>query len=190
LAQTDDGFYPATVMNFRLGGGGFASELTLELREGKGYTYGIGSGFQGTDLPGPFAIRSSVRSNVTFESLDLIKEIVERHGPAFDEADLVATQGFLLRANARAFETLGAKLGVVRAVSVYGFAPDYILERERIVREMTIDRLRELAERHLDTQGMIWLVVGDAATQRDRLAALGLGEAVMLDRTGRPLASP
>ncbi|MXV95189.1 MAG: insulinase family protein [Gemmatimonadetes bacterium] len=190
LAQTDDGFYPATVMNFRLGGGGFASELTLELREGKGYTYGIGSGFQGTDLPGPFAIRSSVRSNVTFESLDLIKEIVERHGPAFDEADLEATQGFLLRANARAFETLGAKLGVVRAVSVYGFAPDYILERERIVREMTIDRLRELAARHLDTQGMIWLVVGDAATQRDRLAALGLGEAVMLDRTGRPLASP
>lgn len=186
LAQTDPEYYPATVMNFRLGGGGFASDLTQALREGKGYTYGIGSRFGGSDWPGPFSISSSVRSNVTLESLELIKEIVERHGPSFDEADLEATQGFLLRANARAFETLGAKLGVVRAVALYGWAPDYVLEREQVVREMTVERVRDLAQRHLDTDGMIWLVVGDAATQRDRLRALGLGEPVMLDRTGRP----
>lgn len=187
LAQTDDGYYPATVMNFRLGGGGFASELTLELREGKGYTYGIGSGFQGTDLPGPFSIRSSVRSNVTLESLALIKEIVERHGPEFDAADLETTQGFLLRANARAFETLGAKLGVVRAVSVYGFEPDYVLQRERVVREMTVERVRDLAAQHLDPASMVWLVVGDAETQLPRLSALGLGAPILLDRHGGPV---
>ncbi len=185
LAQTDDGFYPATVMNFRLGGGGFASELTLELREGKGYTYGVGSGFQGTELPGPFSIRSSVRSNVTLESLQLIKEIVERHGPEFDAQDLETTQGYLLRANARAFETLGAKLGLVRSVSVYGFEPDYVLQRERIVREMTVERVRELAAQHLDPTGMVWLVVGDAETQLSRLSSLGLGAPILLDRRGR-----
>ena len=48
LAQTDKDFYPATVMNYILGGGGFASRLTQELRETKGYTYGINSGFSGT----------------------------------------------------------------------------------------------------------------------------------------------
>ena len=52
LAQTDKDFYPATVMNYILGGGGFASRLTQELREGKGYTYGINSGFAGTQSPG------------------------------------------------------------------------------------------------------------------------------------------
>ncbi|MFD1079868.1 M16 family metallopeptidase, partial [Longispora fulva] len=36
LAETDPDFYPATIMNYRLGGGGFASQLTQELREGKG----------------------------------------------------------------------------------------------------------------------------------------------------------
>ncbi len=41
LAQTDKDFYPATMMNYILGGGGFASQLTQQLREGKGYTYGI-----------------------------------------------------------------------------------------------------------------------------------------------------
>jgi hypothetical protein len=36
---------------------------------------------------------------------------------------------------------------------------------------------------------MVWLVVGDAATQRDRLAALGLGAPVTIDREGRPIGS-
>jgi zinc protease len=86
-----------------------------------------------------------------------------------------------------AFETLGAKLGILRDMSDFGFPADYILQREAIVRDMTIDRIRELAGRYLDTRGMIWLVVGDAATQRARLTALGLGAATPIDREGKPL---
>ena len=149
LTQTDPEFYPATVMNFRLGGGGFASDLTQLLREQKGYTYGIGSGFFGTDLPGPFTIASSVRSNVTLESLQLIKDAMERHGPDFDEDDLDATKSFLLKNNAMAFETLGDKIGILRDMSQFGFPADYVLQREAIVRDMTIDRVRELAGRYL-----------------------------------------
>ena len=62
-----------------------------------------------------------------------------------------------------------------------------MLEREGIVREMTISRARELAGRYLDTDAMIWLVVGDAATQLERLEALGLGEATVVDRKGVPV---
>ncbi|NNF29004.1 MAG: insulinase family protein, partial [Gemmatimonadetes bacterium] len=186
LAETDPEFYPAQVMNYRLGGGGFASDLTQELREGKGYTYGIRSGFQGSDLIGPFTIQSSVRSNVTLESLALIKDLVGTHGARFVAEDLEVTQGFLLRSNARAFETLGAKLAVVRNVSDYGFEPSYVLDRQETVREMTVERVRDLAERYLDPESMIWLVVGDAATQRSRLDALGLGPSVALDRRGMP----
>ncbi len=185
LARTDDDYHPATVMNFRLGGGGFASDLTQVLREGKGYTYGVGSSFRGGHYPGPFSIGSSVRSNVTLESLEIVRDMLETYGPTFDEADLEATQGFLLRSNARAFETLGAKLGVVRAVSDYGFPPDYVLRQEQTVRDMTVERVRELAARYLGGD-MVWLVVGDAATQLGRLEALGLGTPVVLERSGRP----
>ena len=185
LARTDDDYHPATVMNFRLGGGGFASDLTQVLREGKGYTYGVGSSFQGGHYPGPFRIGSSVRSNVTLESLEIVRDMLETYGPTFDEADLEATQGFLLRSNARAFETLGAKLGVVRAVSDYGFPPDYVLRQEQTVRDMTVERVRELAARYLGGD-MVWLVVGDAATQLGRLEALGLGMPTVLERSGRP----
>ncbi len=52
---------------------------------------------------------------------------------------------------------------------------------------MTIEQIQELAERFLDPERMIWLVVGDARTQLDRLSALGLGEPIVLDRDGQPI---
>ncbi len=182
LAETDPEFYPAVVMNFRLGGGGFASDLTQVLREQKGYTYGIGSQFQGTDIPGPFTIFSPVRSNVTYESLALITNLMTRHGPEFDAEDLNATKSFLLRSNALAFETLGDKLGILADMSAYGFPADYVLQREAVVRDMTIERIRELAARYLDPSRMVWLVVGDARSQLRRLRPLGLGAATVLPR--------
>jgi zinc protease len=184
LAESDSDFYPATIMNFRLGGGGFASDLTQVLREGKGYTYGIGSRFAGTEFPGPFSISSGVRSNITLEALELIKDIVERHGPEFDEEDLEATKGFLIKNNARAFETLGAKLGMLADMSAYGFPADYVLQRETIVQNMTIESIQELADQYLDTSNLVWLVVGDARTQRARLRSLGLGDPIVIDREG------
>jgi zinc protease len=182
MAETDDAYFPATVMNFRLGGGGFASDLTQVLREQRAYTYGISSGFSGTDIPGPFQIASSVRANVTLEALQTIKSIAESHGPDFDAEDLEATRSFLLRANARAFESPGAKLGLLADMSLYGFPADYVLQREAIVRDMTIDRVRDLARQYLATDRMVWLVVGDARTQRSRLSALGLGQPTTLER--------
>jgi len=182
MPETDPDYWPAEVMNFRLGGGGFASEFVLTLREGLGYTYAIGSGFSGGARPSPFFVTSSVRSNVTLESLQVIREIMQRHGPDFDEEDLEITRGFLLRSNAMAFETLGDKLGVLTAMSLYGFPADFALRRADEVQEMTVPRIRELADRYLDTDRMVWLVVGDAATQLSRLGALGVGEAVVVSR--------
>jgi len=69
-------------------------------------------------------------------------------------------------------------------MSAYDFPADYVLAREDIVREMDVGSIQVLADKYLDSSQMIWLVVGDAATQKDRLAALGLGEPVMLDREG------
>ncbi|NVK53874.1 MAG: insulinase family protein, partial [Flavobacteriaceae bacterium] len=114
LAATDKDYYPATVMNYILGGGGFASQLTQELREGKGYTYGIFSGFSGTKAAGPFTIFSTVRTNVTLESAQLVKEILTNYSTNYSEKDLATTKGFLIKSNARRFETMGAKLNMLQ----------------------------------------------------------------------------
>ena len=65
------------------------------------------------------------------------------------------------------------------------FPTDYVLQREEIVQNMTIDRVKELARTHLPSSDMVWLVVGDAQTQRDRLRALGFGNPIEIDREGR-----
>lgn len=180
LAYTDAEFYPATVMNYILGGGGFASRLTQELREGKGYTYGIFSGFSGTKSPGAFMIGSGIRSNVTLEALQLIKTVLDDYPTTFSEADLATTKSFLIKSNARAFETSGAKLGMLDNISKYGLKHDYVKEREKIVNAMTVERIRSLSEKYLDSDKMIWFVAGDAKTQLPRLKELGFGEPVLL----------
>ncbi len=180
LAATDKEFYPAVVMNYILGGGGFASQLTQELREGKGYTYGITSGFSGSSVPGPFQIASGVRANVTLEAAQLVKSIVENYPKNYSADDLATTKSFLIKSNARAFETSQAKLNMLNNISRYGWPADYVQQREKIVRDMTVERVRELSHKYLNVGKMHWLVVGDAKTQLPRMKELGFGEPVLL----------
>ncbi|MFV8373675.1 M16 family metallopeptidase [Flavobacterium sp. LB2P74] len=182
LAATDADFYPVQIMNYRLGGGSFASQLTQELREGKGYTYGINSSFNGSINKGPFTISSGVRSNVTFESISLIKEILSKYGKNFNENDLDVTKGYLIKSNARAFETLSAKLEMLYDISNYKYADDYAKQQENIVKKITIDAIKKLSEKYLNADKMIYLVVGDAETQLKKLEQIGFGAPILLNK--------
>ena len=182
LAQTDKDFYPAVVMNYILGGGSFASQLTQQLRETKGYTYGINSSFSGTNSPGAFTIASGVRSNVTLESAQLIKSILQDYPKNYSDKDLETTQGFLIKSNARAFETAGAKLNMLENIGKYGWKYDYVKDRESIVKSMTVPAIKTLSQKYLNTDKMIWLVVGDAKTQLPRLKELGFGDPVLIQK--------
>ena len=182
LAATDADFYPATVMNYILGGGGFASRLTQELREGKGYTYGIRSGFSGTKAKGAFTISSGVRSNVTLESAQLVQKILSEYPTTFSDKDLATTKSFLIKSNARAFETAGAKLRMLSNIANYGWDADYVKNREAIVNNMTKERIQELANKYVNPNKMIWFVVGDAETQLERMKELGYGEPILLNK--------
>ncbi|MGB7784803.1 MAG: pitrilysin family protein [Salinimicrobium sp.] len=181
LAETNPDFYPATIMNYRLGGGGFASQLTQELREGKGYTYGIRSGFNGSTYPGPFVISSGVRSNITYEASDLVKQILENYPESFDQKDLEVTKGFMIKSNARKFETMGSKLSMLRDMSNYGWKKDFVKQQEETVKKITVQQIQQLARKYVNPDKMYYLIVGDAATQLDRLEQLGFGKPVLLN---------
>jgi len=181
LKATHKDYYPATVMNYRLGGGSFASQLTQQLREGKGYTYGIRSGFSGTSHQGEFTISSGIRTNVTYEASKLVKSILENYSENYDEDDLDVTKGFTIKSTARAFETLGAKLNMLSNISNYGFEDDYAKQRETIVKNLTVADIKALANKYIKPNQMIYLVVGDAATQLDKLEGLGFGKAILLN---------
>ncbi|WP_334059356.1 M16 family metallopeptidase [Alteromonas sp. S005] len=173
--------YKASVMNYRLGGGGFASQLMQELRENKGYTYGIRSSFSSDQYTGEFTIRSSVRSNVTLEATQAIMDILASFDKGYSDEDLAITKGFTLKSGARAFETLGAKLNMVSEIGDYGFADDYVLQQEAEVKSLTVEEVKRLYGDYVHPDKMIYLIVGDKATQYERLEALGLGKPVLLD---------
>ena len=181
FAETDDMFYKGVISNYILGGGGFASRFTQTLREGKGYTYGIRSGFNGTTRPGTFQIGSGVRTNVTLESLQEIKRLIDEYNSTFTENDLKTTQGFLLKSGARAFETAGAKLNILENLSSYDWDTSYIEKRRNAVRAASVDSIKEFSKKYFDSGKMIYVVVGDAKTQMPRLKALGFGDPVKLN---------
>ncbi len=181
LKRTDERFYPATVMNYILGGGGFASRLMQELRETKGYTYGVFSRFQGSARGGEFLAASGVRSNVTLEAADLIKTIMTDYADTFTDADLEVTKSFLTKSKAREFESLNAKLGVLIRISRFDLPYDYPVRETEIVEAMTKEKLQELARELIRPDRMHYVVVGDAETQSGRLTELGFGNPVLLN---------
>jgi zinc protease len=179
-AMNED-YYSAQVMNYILGGGSFASKLTQELREGKGYTYGVRSSFSGSKTSGEFLISSGVRTNVTLEAIALIKSLVEEYQNDFTDKDLETTKSYYLKSNARRFETFNAKLAILQNMSQYDLPANYVLERAALVEGFTLDDIKSLANKHLHHDQMIYLVVGDAKSQLPRLKALGLGEPVLIN---------
>ncbi|MBC7747912.1 MAG: insulinase family protein, partial [Methylotenera sp.] len=146
--------------------------------------YGISSSFTGSTNKGPFLISSGVRSNVTFESVNLIKEILQQYGENFSENDLEVTKGYLIKSNARAFETLSSKLEMLYDISNYNYADDYAKQQENIVKNSTVDSIKKLSENYLNPDKMIYLVVGDAETQLKKLSQIGFGEPILLNKTG------
>ena len=180
MSAIDPDFALGEAINFPLGGI-YTSKLNTELRVNKGYTYGIGSRFNGDKHRGVFTVGSSVRTNVTKESIALINEIVGRYGPDFTQDDLDMTKEALLRGQALDNETLGDKLGMVQDISTYGFDSDYKAQQAEAIKGLTLEKVKSLAAEHMQTDAMRILVVGDAASQLDGLKELGFGDPIVLE---------
>lgn len=181
VKRTDPSYDVVGVMNYRLGGGGFASRLTQELREGKGYTYGINSRFSGTDQTGTFGISSGVRSNVTLEAARLVRDIMADYATTFTDNDLEVTQGFFTKSQARRFESLGAKLNVLSDIADYNLPYDYVARQIETVEALTVEDMQGLAAEFIRPDAMNYVFVGDAATQLPRLSELGFGDPILIN---------
>ncbi len=186
LPRTDPDYFATSVMNYQLGGN-FNGVLNMILREEKGFTYGAGSGFAGGLYPGTFQASSSVLSAATRESVEIVRDEIARYREGISDEDLAFTKDAMILSNARRFETAGSLLGMLGQIATYDLPFDYVAQEEETVRNMTLERHRELAQRYLDVDRMIYLVVGDAATQLNALRGLGLGDPILLDVNGRPV---
>ncbi|MCB0280437.1 MAG: insulinase family protein, partial [Calditrichaeota bacterium] len=185
IPRTSADYYPAYVMNYKLGGS-FSGSLNLILREEKGYTYGARSGFRASTEQGAFVASSSVRSNVTYESAKIFKEEMEKYRDPISNDDLEFTKNALIKSNPRRFETLGSLLSMLETRSMYKLPADYIKTEENIVKDMTVEQHKKKKKKYIKPDQMYYLVTGDKKTQMDRLKGLGFGKPIELDRYGNP----
>jgi zinc protease len=186
LPGNDENFYAATVANYPLGGS-FTSRLNTTLREEKGYTYGARSSFSRQMNEGFFQASSSVRSNVTPESLEIFKDKITNYKDSYSEEDLERSKSVLIKSKARAFETLSQKMGILQNISTYELPLDYIRKEQQVITDMTVEQAKELIDKYINPKNMIYLIVGDAATQAEKIKYVGLGDPIMLDKEGTPV---
>lgn len=183
IPRTDADFYPLEVMNYKLGGS-FSGNVNLILREEKGYTYGARTNFSGTKLPGTFTASSSVRTNTTGESVEIFRDQITKYKEGISEEDLEFTKNALIKSNARRFETQGSLLGMLQQINEYDLPENYIEDEEKIVRNMTLEEHKALANKYLDASKMAYVVVGDAETQYQQFKNMGFDEVKLVDKNG------
>ncbi|MBV1923602.1 MAG: insulinase family protein [Flavobacteriaceae bacterium] len=183
MPRTSKDFYPAEVMNYKLGGS-FSGNVNLILREEKGYTYGARTNFSGSKIPGTFTASSSVRTNTTGESVQIFKDQIEKYKEGISEEDLEFTKNALVKSNARRFETQRSLLGMLQEMSTYNLPSNYIEGEESTINNMTLEQHKQLANTYLDESKMAYVIVGDAATQFAQFKDMGFDEVKLMDKEG------
>jgi len=169
-------------VNYPLGGQ-FSSRLNLNLREQRGFTYGVRSGFEPRRGPGSFTVGLAVQSRHTAESIREVRRELAEYLAGPTDAELAFTREALLQGLARQFETASARLAFVHTVERFGWPDDYPLERLRRLAALAPSDLAELARAHLHPGDLRVLAVGPRS-ELERLAE----DAQELDLDGALLA--
>jgi zinc protease len=150
-------------------GGQFVSRINLNLREDKGYTYGVRTGFDLRRGVGPFVLQTSVGTDVTVpairEALNEIREIASTRPATDDELSL----GFatVSKGYPRGFETAVQVARSVAQLALHGLPDSYFEDFIPRLSQVTRDDISRVAARYLDIENMATLVVGDL----DKIAA-------------------
>ena len=166
-------YYKANIMNF-LFGGTFSSRLNLNLREDKGFTYGIRSGFDGNDTDGIFYINTSVRSEATDSALtEIYYELNNYLTNSISEEELEFTKSSLTNSDALKYETARQKSRFLARIQRYGLDKDYIKRQKQILNSLTSSDIKSLANKYLDEENHVVVVVGNKYALKDKLEKFG-----------------
>ncbi|MGB1211636.1 MAG: M16 family metallopeptidase, partial [Lacinutrix venerupis] len=154
-------------------GGGSSGKLFQTLRIEKGYTYGAYSGISSNKEISPFTVRTSVRANATLKSLEIIKNMISNYANDFTNTEVELTKNKILKGNTRAYESLGAQLGMLRNISKYNLSKTFTEEDQEELINMTLEDYKNIINKYLNEEDMIYVVVGDKKTQFEEVKKLG-----------------
>jgi len=142
-------------------GGYFGSRLMKNIREEKGYTYGIGSGLSTMKESGYFVVVTEVKKEVKDAALnEIYKEIEILQNEKVTDDELNVVKNYMMGDILRGFDGAFSLSGVFRNLWEYNLDYDYITNMINIVKNITSDEIQRLANVYLQRNSMYEVAVG------------------------------
>ena len=166
-------YFPARVMNEVLGGN-FSSRLVQNIREDKGYTYSIGSGFSFPADTGTFRVSAAVRNDVIALTLEEVFREIERiqTEPLSDEELNDARDGIIGRF-ALTLETYQDFVESVASYKIRGVEIERLSKWLGLINDVSKDDVLEIANTYIQPDNFVIVVVGDASVIQEQLESVG-----------------
>lgn len=162
LPRADPDYYAAYIANHILGGGGFTSRLTDEVREKRGLAYSVYSYLYPTDFAPLWLGGAGTDSVRVEETVDIIKAEVARMAAGEVAADELAdaktylTGSFPLRLTSN-----DGIASMLVGMQVHDLGIDYIEKRNALIEAVTLDDVARVAGELYDPDQMLIVVVGN-----------------------------
>ena len=161
IHQKDPDFFAAYVMNRVLGGGGFTSRLTQEVREKRGLTYGVYSYMAGYDQADYYGGSVSSANERIGEAIEIIKQEWKRMADGgVTDAELEAAIKYMTGSYPLRFDGNGQIANLLTYSQMNDFPIDYPKNRNSYIEAVTKDDIARVAKRVLRPDDMRFVVVG------------------------------
>jgi len=184
VARSTPDFAAIEVMNAALGGL-FTSRINNNLREEKGYTYGIFSQFDYRRTPGPFEVSGSVRADVTGASVsEIFKEIRDMQATHLPPPELDNARNAQVLSLPGLFDTNHSMASSLASIYVYDLPQDYYCTLAQQFSTVTVEEVQSVARTYLKPESLVVVAVGDRKKIEPQLRKLNLGAFEVRDRDG------
>ncbi len=166
-------YFPARVLNHVLGGT-FSSRLVQNIREEKGYTYSIGSGFSYPADTGYFVVTADVRNDVIAPALEeVFKEIERIQTEALTDEEINDARDGIVGEWVFGLETYQDFVEAVASYKIRGVELDRLNKWLGYIKDVTTDAVLDIANTYIQPDDFTIVVVGDASEIQEQLETLG-----------------
>ncbi|MGH7814148.1 MAG: M16 family metallopeptidase [Candidatus Binataceae bacterium] len=181
IDRANPDYYRLQVMNYILGGGGFASRLMKIVRTKEGLAYSINSGFDAGKFPGSFSVVLQTKNRSANQALELILQQLRKiqEQPVTD-AELQSAKKFLVGSFPLKYDRLSSIASFMQQVELYGLGLDYAGKYPSLIQSVTKEGVLNVAKKYLHPGSILLVAVAnqkEAKIDTAKLAHLVAGAA-------------
>jgi len=166
-------YYAFEIVNYILGGGGFSSLLTSEIRSNRGLAYSVGSFYRADVDYGVFGAYCMTKSVSTAQALELMFDIIKRMGETNLAGQLKQAKESLINSFIFAYTSSSQMVAQTMSLEYDHLPPDFLTLYPAKIEVVTLDDVKRTAHNYLHPEQSIVLVVGNGEALDKSLTRFG-----------------